>query len=188
MKFLTECIVSAAFFGSSIYMMTVNNDIKDELYNSMSDDAKEHYKKITKERVSIYIKATVTAVLLAFFVNTFYLSNENSCINNTCISTAIYFFTQYIVYSLHPKSDWVLNHLETKEQTQLWLKKYKYMKNKWHMGLLLGIIGYFMGSYFLSKRVDDDYMELFNQDPYPEGPPADIIQQAAIPSPMALNR
>ena len=44
--FLTECIVSAAFFGSSIYMMTVNNDIKDELYNSMSDDAKEHYKKI----------------------------------------------------------------------------------------------------------------------------------------------
>jgi hypothetical protein len=31
-------------------------------------------------------------------------------------------------------------------------------------------------------------MDLFNQDPYPEGPPADIIQQAAIPSPMALNR
>ena len=76
--FLTECIVSAAFFGSSIYMMTVNNDIKDELYNSMSDDAKEHYKKITKERVSIYIKATVTAVLLAFLVNTFYLSKEKA--------------------------------------------------------------------------------------------------------------
>lgn len=188
MTFFTECFISAAFFGSSVYMMTVNNDIKDELYNSLSEEAQLHYKKIVKERVSIYIKATIAAIVLAILVNTFYLSKNNSCINNTCISTAVYFFTQYIVYSLHPKSDWVLNHLENKEQTQLWLKKYKYMKNKWHVGLILGIVGYFLATYFISQRVDSDLMDIYNQDPFPEGPPADMIQQAAPPSPLALGR
>ena len=71
-----------------------------------------------------------------------------------------------------------LNHLENKEQTSLWLKKYKYMKNKWHVGILLGVVGYFVGMYFISQRVDQDYFDYFNLNPYPEGVPADMIQNA----------
>jgi hypothetical protein len=56
-----------------------------------------------------------------------------------------------MVYSLHPKSDFVLNHVENQYQIKLWLSKYNYMKNKWHMGLLLGIVGYFMASYITFK-------------------------------------
>ena len=82
MTFFTECFISAAFFGSSVYMMTVNNDIKDELYNSLPEEAQLHYKKIVKERVSIYIKETIAAIVLAILVNTFYLSKNNSCLIN----------------------------------------------------------------------------------------------------------
>ncbi len=188
MRFFTECLISAAFFGSSVMMMTTNNDIKDELYNSMSEDARIQYKKIIKERVQIYIKSTILAIAAAVFINTFYLSKENTCINNTCISTSVYFFVQYMVYSLHPKSDWVLNHLENKEQTSLWLKKYKYMKNKWHTGILLGVVGYFIGTYFISQRVDQDYLDYFNLNPYPEGVPPDMIQNAGPPSPLAFDQ
>ena len=54
-----------------------------------------------------------------------------------------------MVYSLHPKSDYVLNHVENKYHIKLWLEKYNRMKNKWHMGLLLGIVGYFCISYII---------------------------------------
>ena len=187
MTFLFECVVSASFFGGSIYMMTVDDDIKDQLYNQMSEETQVHYNKIKKERMEIYIKATVAAIFSAFIFHIYFKKNGD-CLNKTCISTAIYFFVQYIVYMLHPKSDWVLNHIENKEQAKLWVKKYNYMKNKWHIGLVLGIIGYFLGSYFISSKMGSEELSFFNANPYPEGPPLDIIQQAGPVSPINLQR
>ena len=34
------------------------------------------------------------------------------------------------------------------------------MKNKWHMGLLLGIVGYFMASYISFKLSDETTKDL----------------------------
>lgn len=187
MTFLTECFISAAFFGSSIYMMTVDDDKKDALYNEMKPETRVHYDKIKKERMKIFGIATGVAFIMATMVNQVGASmipsaRCNDCFNKSCISTATYFFTQYMVYSLYPKSDWVLNHIENKEQAKLWLKKYNYMKNKWHAGLLLGIIGYFLGTYFLNLKVEKDGFLMWDPydqtiNPYPDGVPNNVVNE-----------
>jgi hypothetical protein len=42
---------------------------------------------------------------------------------------------------LSPKSDWILNHMNTKEEIKAWLLMYREMQFNYHMGLVLGIIG-----------------------------------------------
>ena len=54
---------------------------------------------------------------------------------------SVSFFTNYFYYMLSPKTDWMLNHVESKEQTQAWLKMYRTCSFNYHAGLVLGIIG-----------------------------------------------
>jgi uncharacterized membrane protein YkgB len=42
---------------------------------------------------------------------------------------------------LHPKSKWMLNYLNDKEQVKAWLQMYRTMQFNYHLGLVLGIIG-----------------------------------------------
>jgi hypothetical protein len=41
---------------------------------------------------------------------------------------------------LSPKSDWMLNHVNSPEQTKAWLQMYRAMSYNYHMGLALGIL------------------------------------------------
>ena len=56
----------------------------------------------------------------------------------TVIATA--FLTNYFYYMLHPKSDWMLNHMNNQEEVKAWLLMYREMSYNYHMGLTLGII------------------------------------------------
>ena len=165
-------------------MITENKDSKYKLYNSLSDKAKKHYENIKRERMMIWIKSSVIGVIVALLVNTFagkMVKGQNGeCFNKSCMSASIFFVVQYLVYSLHPKSDWVLNHVENSEQTKLWLEHYKYMKRKWHIGLVLGIIGYFLAIYHANLKIELDgylFMQEFNRNPYPRGIPLDIVNE-----------
>jgi len=51
------------------------------------------------------------------------------------------FVTNYFYYVLHPKTEWMLAHINTKEQNIAWLTMYKEMQYNYHLGLALGIIG-----------------------------------------------
>ncbi len=55
--------------------------------------------------------------------------------------------TQYLVYQLYPKKQWMLNSLETREQIDGWLDVYKYMKTKYHLGMALGLVGFILAAY-----------------------------------------
>ena len=101
--------------------------------------------KIKKERTLIWIKATFIAILASVLFARYgkNLVNITGSYSRSCMNTLIFYMVQYMVYSLHPKSDWMLNHVDNNEQAKAWLEKYKYMKNKWHMGAILGIAGYF---------------------------------------------
>jgi hypothetical protein len=52
---------------------------------------------------------------------------------------AISFVTNYFYYVLSPKSDWMLNHIKTPEQTKAWLGMYRGMQVYYHTGLVLGL-------------------------------------------------
>ena len=45
-----------------------------------------------------------------------------------------------VYYSVMPKSDYMLNHLKTKEQVDAWLDVYLTMKQRYMFGFILGIL------------------------------------------------
>ena len=63
---------------------------------------------------------------------------SNSSLVCTVIATA--FITNYFYYMLHPKSDWMLNHMGNQEEVKAWLQMYREMQYNYHMGITLGII------------------------------------------------
>ena len=62
-------------------------------------------------------------------------------ISITCMTIAISFVTNFFYYILHPKKNYMLQYLQTKEQTDNWLVVYKEMQKYYYTGLFLGIIG-----------------------------------------------
>ena len=150
---MTECLLSAAFIGANAMMLiadTTDSDYK-KLYNSLSDKKKLAFDEIKKERIYIWIKASIIAIFVSITFSKFnhYLFDSNVQFNKSCINILIFYGVQHLVYMLHPKKDWQLNHIESNSQAKLWLSKYKSMQHKWHMGLVLGIVGY----YFLSITI-----------------------------------
>ena len=57
-----------------------------------------------------------------------------------CAVMATCFLTNYFYYILSPKSDWMLNHINDKDQVKAWLQMYREMSFNYHAGLVLGIL------------------------------------------------
>jgi uncharacterized membrane protein YkgB len=82
-------------------------------------------------------------VILSLGIIFYNLKFKNAKMSNTalvCTVIATTFVTNYFYYMLHPKSDWMLNHLQNKEEIRAWLQMYREMQYNYHMGLTLGII------------------------------------------------
>ena len=61
-----------------------------------------------------------------------------------CSVIAITFVVSYFYYILHPKSDWMVKHLQTKTQREAWLTVYRHMQVLCHMGFGLGLVAVFL--------------------------------------------
>ena len=109
---------------------------------SLSSDLKERYAKITEERKQISYQGYALGVLLSLliiFYNYKVKKNPLSTMSLICIVIATSFITNYFYYMLHPKSDWMLDHLKSQQETHAWLLMYREMQYSFHAGLVLGI-------------------------------------------------
>jgi UDP-N-acetylmuramyl pentapeptide phosphotransferase/UDP-N-acetylglucosamine-1-phosphate transferase len=101
------------------------------------------YAKITEERKRIYYYGYALGLVLSAIV--IYYNNNTSRIKMTnttmvCVTITISFLTNYFYYMLSPKSTYMLQHINSPEQTKAWLAMYKAMQYYWHAGLVLGIV------------------------------------------------
>ena len=64
-----------------------------------------------------------------------------------CMVGAITFTTNYLYYILSPKTTYMVQHLQNKEQIDEWLKIYRTMQVKYHIGLVLGIVAIMIFAY-----------------------------------------
>ena len=161
----TECFLSAAFIGSSIYMMITDksNSEHKEMYKSFSKEKQEIYKKIKKERLIIWFKASIIAIFLSVLVAYYHenIFSSTTAFSRTCITTLVYYGVQHLIYIMHPKTDYMLNHVENNKEAKAWLTKYKTMQRKWHTGFILGIFGYFLLSRTIFKNNESNQMRAF---------------------------
>ena len=146
------CLIAFMFIGASIF--TILTCHKCEPFNTYikSLDSKQQiiYTSIVEERRNVYIYGAILGAILAciflFFVTLKPQSqsrNKQTFFSIAIAFSAIALLTQYIFYMLYPKQ-YMLPHLKNNEQIVGWLAVYRSMQYKYHLGMLLGIIGYFV--------------------------------------------
>lgn len=141
-----SCMISLVFIIGMIYFYEISGKSKivNHYKSSLSSDLQKRYDKITNERKNISYQGYALGFILSLFIIFYNLKIKGVNIGNTsliCIVVATSFVTNYFYYILHPKSDWMLNHLQNKEEIRVWLQMYREMQYNYHMGLVLGIVG-----------------------------------------------
>jgi hypothetical protein len=140
-----SCIVSAIFVIGMIYFynITGKSEIVKHYKSSLSSDLQKRYDKISQERLMISYQGYALGVIFSLGIIFYNLKIKSAKMSTTalvCTVIATAFVTNYFYYMIHPKSDWMLNHLQNKEEIRVWLQMYREMQYNYHMGITLGII------------------------------------------------
>jgi uncharacterized membrane protein YkgB len=138
-------MISAIFVIGMIYFynLTDKSEIVKHYKSSLSIDLQKRYEKISNERTNISYQGYILGVILSLGIIFYNLKIKGVKMNTSalvCTVIATAFITNYFYYILSPKSDWMLNHLQNKEEIKAWLLMYREMQFNYHMGLVLGII------------------------------------------------
>jgi len=124
------------------YNSTSNNPTIIHYKQQLNTQQREAYDKIAKERLHISIQGYALGFVFSLMIiYYFYEKKQIKPSGVVCLVLATSFLTNYFYYVLSPKSDWLLNHVESREQTQAWLAMYRTMQYYYHAGFVLGIVG-----------------------------------------------
>ena len=141
---LINCSIGIVLLMANIFcMFSVDKySIKQKFFDSLDARLKAKYIKIIEERRRIYYRGFVMGILLSI-ISVGSLYSQNNKISNKiiiCTTLGITFLSNYFYYILSPKSDWMVLHLNSKYQREEWLKIYRTMSVRFHLGFLLGLL------------------------------------------------
>ena len=131
-------LLGIALLGGSILTLTVSKEQHDVLRNVLSEDIDKKYEDIVNERRNHYIIGLVLGMIIATTV-----IKDQPLLNyytRITLFLTITLMTAVLIYTIMPKSDYILNHLKTKEENVKWLEVYKNMKTQYFIGLILGAL------------------------------------------------
>lgn len=131
----TSCTLAFIVLISMLYMLLVVDKSK-ELTSTLTDEQMTRYKKIANERRNHMIVGYILGLLLSIVA----ILSVKDKVLQVCYAITITYVVSYFYYTLVPKSDYMLIHLDTEEQRRAWLKVYLKMKNNYHLSFVLGII------------------------------------------------
>jgi hypothetical protein len=140
------CGLSSVFIISMIYMnySMMDSQIMQKYRNQLPKELKSTYIEIVNERTKIHYFGYFLGFLLSIiiiFYNIQIAKNKMGNLGMVCLAVAISGITNYFYYILTPKCKWMLNEVNTPEQTKAWLIMYRHMQVYYHSSFVLGIIG-----------------------------------------------
>ena len=139
------CTISAGFILAMIFMtnwMTVNQTTQ-KYEAQLPEVLKNTYSKIVKERTQIFYTGYAIGLFLALFIifyNTIIKKQKMGWSSMVCLTVIVAFLTNYFYYVLTPKTKWMLESIDTADQTRAWLEMYRDMQLYYHGSLVLGLI------------------------------------------------
>ena len=151
-----SCFISIIFLTANIYCMLCIgcHETKNEFKSLLDDKQIMIYKKITEERRNIYFQGYGLGLFISLIILFYYKMVPKSSSNKkipywsiVCIIGAITLVVNYFYYILSPKSSYMIEHLKDIEQNKAWLKIYRMMQIKYHIGLIFGIIAVMFFAY-----------------------------------------
>ena len=141
-----SCAIAFIFIVANVYCCTMGNksEVIQEFVSKLSPEKQRRYAVITRERQGIYFMGLFLGFLLAMILlvccRKYFLGANGSRGGLLCMVAAVAFSVNYFYYILSPKSDGMVLHLNSGQETQAWLKVYRTMQYNYHAGLVLGII------------------------------------------------
>ena len=144
MTCIQSCLVSSMLFFSILATMVASkvSPSHKKFQELLNDKQKEIHSKIVKERGTIFVIGLLVGILVAYLVTTVLALQKR--VNKNCLFVGLAIFINIVFYMVYPKSDYMLLHLEGKEQVQAWLDIYKEMKMKKFIGMGVGLFAYYI--------------------------------------------
>ena len=128
----------------TVTLTAVHNGSEKHFYRSLTVRQRMRYKAIVEERRTLYLQGLLCGVILAAFAIAAYRSfrkDRYPPAAEVCMPGGIALLTTYLYYLLSPKSDYMILHLDSRALREEWMKITQAMTRKYHLGLLLGVVG-----------------------------------------------
>ena len=100
MSCINTCLIGSGFLGSSILTMLASKQGKNfvEFNKVLTEQQRQTYKQITRERMNIYIQGLVIGAVLAVLVSQMLKINKSK---KVCVFVVIALGFNYLYYSLY---------------------------------------------------------------------------------------
>lgn len=138
----TSCAVAAMLLTATIFInLGFVMKPKASLSQTFRDSAA--MERIVEERRRLAVEGLILGLVVAYVLASAMGLKHNSKNRKStaCFVAAVTLVVQYFFYSLMPKSDWALLHMETPDEVRAWLDVYKQHKQSYHAGALVGLLG-----------------------------------------------
>lgn len=141
----TTCLIAVALIIATIYFQnaTTKSKIVQEYKKQLPSNLQNLYEKISNERLRLnYFGYTLGLILSLIIILYNYTAKRNKLTTTSlvCLVIVVSFFTNYFYYILSPKSTYMLDHINSPEQTKAWLTMYRTMQFNYHFGFVVGIV------------------------------------------------
>jgi hypothetical protein len=139
------CMIAVALIIAMIYFQnaTTKSKIVQEYKKQLPSNLQNLYEKISGERMRLNYYGYVLGLVLSLIIIWYNYSFKGSKLTNTslvCLVIVVSFFTNYFYYILSPKTTYMLQHINSPEQTKAWLSMYREMQYNYHFGFIVGIV------------------------------------------------
>ena len=140
---LSVCLIAAMFIGGGLLTSLKCNECHpiSAFKKSLTVGQKQIYERIVKERKDLYLKGLFFGLVLATAL-LFFTGNSLNPLTSGCVYAGVILSVQYFYYTLSKKSPLMVNYLNSQDQIELWNQVYTKMQRKYHMGLVMGLVGY----------------------------------------------
>jgi len=138
------CGIAFAFLGGMLWLIIAANrsTIKD-FESTLSPQQLAVMEDVKKTRFQIWIKGLFFGFIIALLSARFLPINLGGDNINACAIAAIAMGINYFYYIFASKPVRMIDHLKPGQVTE-WAAVRKEMQNKYHIGLILGLVGSFL--------------------------------------------
>lgn len=141
MPCFTYCSISSIFIFAAAYMFmtTLRFHVP---YDYSSEEIQYKHHKIAKERSCIYMKGYIYGLILSLAVMYGLKGKDKlkSVQQQSCFVSGITMIFSILYYKLVPKSDYMVRHLVTQADRELYVYIYRKMQVRYYTGILLGFL------------------------------------------------
>ncbi len=140
------CLVATALIVATIYFQNASSKSKIvQMYKKqLPSNLQNLYEKLSQERLKInyygYGLGFILSLIIILYNYSYKRTNKLGTTSLVFLVIVVSFLTNYFYYILSPKSDYMLNHINSPEQTKAWLSMYKEMQFNYHLGFIVGIV------------------------------------------------